>query len=111
MAGVEDRIDFRPGPALQTLRALEPELQFDFAFIDAEKTEYEAYYELILSRVRPNGLILFDNMLWSGRVGRDAAWDAKGHAIDALNRKLPKDPRVEVMLLPIADGVLICRKL
>jgi len=75
MAGVEDRIDFRPGPALETLRALEPGLGFDFAFVDAEKTEYEAYYEMILPRLRPNGLILFDNMLWSGRVDRDAALD------------------------------------
>ncbi len=109
-AGVEDRIHFRPGPALKTLRELEPGLEFDFAFIDADKTEYEAYYELILPRVRPSGLILFDNMLWTGRVAGDAPLDAKGQAIDALNRKLPSDPRVETMLLAIADGILICRK-
>lgn len=110
LAGVEDRIDFRPGPALQTLRELEPELQFDFAFIDAAKTEYEAYYELILPRLRPNGLILFDNMLWSGQVGGQMPLDPNGQAIDALNRKLPNDPRVETMLLGIADGILVCRK-
>lgn len=92
MAGVEDRIDFRPGPALQTLRELEPGRQFDFAFIDAEKTEYEAYYELILPRLRPNGLILFDNMLWAGQVGGATPLDPPGRAIDALNRKLPNDP-------------------
>ena len=109
-AGVDDRIEFRPGPALQTLRELEPERQFDFAFIDAEKTEYEAYYELILPRLRQNGLILFDNMLWSGRVSGDAPLDPQGRAIDALNRKLPNDSRVETMLLAIADGILMCRK-
>ena len=110
MAGVEDRIDFGPGPALQTLRELEPGQQFDFAFIDAEKTEYEAYYELILPRLRPNGLILFDNMLWAGRVSANAPLDPQGQAIVALNRKLPNDPRVETTLLTIADGILICRK-
>jgi len=110
MAGVEDRIDFRPGPALESLRGLEPGLQFDFAFIDADKTEYEAYYELILPRLRQNGLILFDNMLWSGKVAWDKVLDPKGQAIDALNHKLPHDPRVETMLLGIADGILMCRK-
>jgi len=65
---------------------------------------------LILPRVRQNGLILFDNMLWSGQVAGHAALDAKGQAIDALNRKLPQDKRVETMLLGIADGILICRK-
>ena len=109
-AGVEDRIDFRPGPALESLRNLEPGLQFDFAFIDAAKTEYEAYYELILPRVRQHGLILFDNMLWTGRVAGDLSNDPNGQAIDALNRKLPHDPRVECMLLTIADGILLCRK-
>jgi caffeoyl-CoA O-methyltransferase len=110
LAGVEDRIEFRPGPALKTLRELEPDRQFDFAFLDAEKTEYEAYYELILPRLRQNGLILFDNMLWAGQVGGKTPLDPKGLAIDALNRKLPGDPRVETMLLGIADGILICRK-
>ena len=109
-AGVEDRIDFRPGPALESLRNLEPGLQFDFAFMDAAKIEYEAYYELILPRVRQHGLILFDNMLWTGRVTGDLSNDPNGQAIDALNRKLPRDPRVECMLLAIADGILLCRK-
>ncbi len=109
-AGVADRIDFRPGPAIESLRNLEPTLRFDLAFIDAEKTEYEEYYELILPRVRQGGLILFDNMLWSGRVTGDLSSDPQGRAIDALNRKLPRDPRVESMLLAIADGILLCRK-
>ena len=107
---MEDRIDFRPGPALESLRRLESGLEFDFAFIDAEKTEYEAYFELLLPRMRPNGLVLFDNMLWSGRVGRGEPQEAKGRAIDHLNRKLAKDRRVDTLLLAIADGVLMCRK-
>lgn len=109
-AGVEDRIDFRPGPALETLAGLAPEIRFDFAFIDAEKTEYEAYYELILPRLRQNGVILFDNMLWAGAIGSGQPLDEKGQAIDALNRKLSSDPRVETMLLTVADGILVCRK-
>ena len=109
-AGVAERIEFRPGPALETLGNLEPEARFDFAFIDAEKTEYEAYYELILPRLRQNGLILFDNMLWSGRVVGNLAEDGKAQAIDALNRKLSRDARLESMLLTIADGLLVCRK-
>jgi caffeoyl-CoA O-methyltransferase len=109
-AGVEDRIDFRPGPALESLRKLEADLQFDFAFIDAAKTEYEEYYELLLPRIRRDGLILFDNMLWTGRVLGDLSDDPNGRAIDALNRKLPQDPRIESMLLAVADGILLCRK-
>lgn len=109
-AGVEGRIDFRPGPALETLQQLEPHLQFDLAFIDAEKTEYETYYELILPRLKTNGVILFDNMLWAGQVVADTPLDDKGKAIDALNRKLPQDPRVDVVMLAIADGILLCRK-
>ena len=109
-AGVEERIQFLPGPALPTLRALAPGTQFDFAFVDAAKTEYEAYYELILPRLRQNGLMVFDNMLWSGRVVGDQAGDANGQAIDALNRKLSRDARLETVLLTIADGLLLCRK-
>lgn len=109
-AGVEDRIELRIGQAIQLLQGLEPHWTFDFAFIDAAKEEYDAYYELILPRVRPNGLILFDNMLWGGRLGRGPVDDESGRAIDALNRKLAKDPRVEAVLLPVADGLQLCRK-
>ena len=71
-AGVQDRIELRLGSAIPLLQKLENGLTFDFAFIDAEKTEYDAYYELILPRIRENGLILFDNMLWGGRLGAGA---------------------------------------
>jgi caffeoyl-CoA O-methyltransferase len=109
-AGLEDRIELRLGPALISLGQLEPHLQFDFAFIDAAKVEYDTYYELILPHVRANGLILIDNMLWAGRLVRSLDGDASGQAIHALNRKLSQDTRVEAVLLPIADGVQVCRK-
>jgi caffeoyl-CoA O-methyltransferase len=109
-AGVEKKIELRLGPALASLKKLEKKRRFDFAFLDADKTEYDAYYEMILPRMRPNGLILFDNMLWGGRLGRKVKHPA-GRAIDALNRKLARDPRVESVLLPLSDGVTICRVL
>jgi caffeoyl-CoA O-methyltransferase len=110
-AGVQDKIELRLGAAIPMLQKLEPGLTFDFAFIDAEKTEYDAYYELVLPRVRKNGLILFDNMLWGGRLGGEPVKEASGKAIDALNHKLSGDKRVEAVLLPIADGLQLCRKL
>jgi caffeoyl-CoA O-methyltransferase len=109
-AGVQDRIQLRLGNAIPILEQLEAELSFDLAFIDAEKTEYDAYYELILPRVRKNGLLLFDNMLWGGRLGAGPVKEESGKAIDALNRKLAADNRVETVLLPIADGLHLCRK-
>jgi caffeoyl-CoA O-methyltransferase len=109
-AGVQDRIELRLGPAIPTLQQLEPGLVFDFAFIDAAKTEYDAYYELLLPRVRQNGLILFDNMLWGGRLGAGALKEEAGSAIDALNHKLANDSRVEAVLLSVADGIQFCRK-
>jgi caffeoyl-CoA O-methyltransferase len=109
-AGLQNRIDLRLGDAIQSLRQLEPVLSFDFAFIDADKTQYEGYYELILPRVRPNGLILFDNMLWGGKLGGGPVQEATGRAIDALNQKLPRDERVEAVLVSVADGIMLCRK-
>ena len=109
-AGVDNRIELRLGTAIPLLQKLEPGLTFDLAFIDAEKTEYDQYYELILPRIRPNGLILFDNMLWGGRLGRGEIKEASGRAIDALNRKLAADPRIECVLLAVADGLQLCRK-
>ena len=110
-AGVQERIELRIGSAVPVLKKLEPELTFDFAFIDAEKTEYDAYYELILPRMRKNGLILFDNMLWGGGLGAGPIKEESGKAINALNRKLAEDKRVETVLLPIADGLHLCRKI
>ena len=109
-AGVENRIELQLGPAVPTLKKLDRQLRFDFAFIDADKTEYNAYYELILPRIRRNGLILFDNMLWGGRLGTRRIQQPSGQAIEKLNRKLARDKRVESVLLPIADGIHLCRK-
>jgi caffeoyl-CoA O-methyltransferase len=109
-AGVQDRIELRLGSAIALLQALEADLTFDFAFLDADKTEYDAYYELVLPRVRPNGLILFDNMLDGGKVAAQPIEDARARSIDAMNKKLVKDPRVETVLLSIADGIQLCRK-
>jgi caffeoyl-CoA O-methyltransferase len=109
-AGLQSRIELRLGPAISLLKQLEPGRTFDFAFIDAEKTEYDAYYELILPRIRRNGLILFDNMLWKGRLAAGRPSEAAGRAIDDLNRKLAADKRVESVLLSIADGIQFCRK-
>src|SRR5437016_697292 len=109
-AGVQNRIELRLGSAIPLLKQLETKLTFDFVFIDAEKTEYDDYYELLLPRVRANGLILFDNMLWGGRLGSGPIKEASGRATDALNAKLAGDSRVEAVLLPIADGLQVCRK-
>jgi caffeoyl-CoA O-methyltransferase len=109
-AGVQDRIELRLGAAIPLLKQLEPGLVFDFAFIDAAKIEYDAYYELILPRVRQNGLILLDNMLWGGRLGKGPVTQDSGKAIEELNQKLATDPRVEATLLSIADGIFLCRK-
>jgi len=109
-ARVHDRIELRLGPAIPLLKSLERNLIFDLAFIDAAKTEYDAYYELLLPRVRTNGLLLFDNMLWGGRLATKPLKHPDGRVLDALNRKLPRDPRVQSVLLPIADGLQLCRK-
>ena len=83
---------------------------FDLAFIDADKRAYDAYYERCLKLVRPNGLIVVDNALWRGRVlGEIDCNDATALAIDALNRKLKTDPRVDAVLLPVGDGIQIIR--
>jgi caffeoyl-CoA O-methyltransferase len=109
-AKVAGKIELRLGPAIENLKKLKPGRQFDLAFIDASKTEYEEYYELVLPRMRPDGLILFDNMLWGGRLGRQGRIaHPNGRAIDHLNRKLARDKRVESVLLSIGDGVRICR--
>jgi predicted O-methyltransferase YrrM len=107
---VQRKIELRCGPAISILKQLDRERRFDFAFIDAAKEEYDAYYELILPRVRRNGLILFDNMLWGGRLGTLRGRAANARAIEKLNRKLARDPRVEAVLLSVGDGIQLCRK-
>ena len=110
-AGVADRIELRIGPALQTLRSLPPGEQFDFAFIDADKTGYARYYEEVLTRLRPGGLILLDNTLQGGRVTGDLAGGEDVAAIRSLNDTIAADPRVNVLLIPIGDGVSFVQKL
>jgi caffeoyl-CoA O-methyltransferase len=109
-AGVARKIDLRIGPALDTLHSLPAGTVFDMAFIDADKTNYRNYYEEILQRLRPNGLILFDNVLWMGRVLDVSSTDENTRAIRALNDALAADPRVEAVMLPISDGLTIVRK-
>jgi caffeoyl-CoA O-methyltransferase len=110
-AGVADRIELRIGPGLETLRSLPEGDQFDFAFIDADKTGYADYYDEILARLRVGGLILLDNMLQSGRVVDPEADDESVVAIRALNEAIAGDPRVRVVLLPIGDGVSVVQKI
>jgi caffeoyl-CoA O-methyltransferase len=111
-ARVEDKIELRLGPAAESLAKLPASRKFDFAFIDADKTGYDAYYEAVLPRMRPNALIVFDNMLWGGRLGgKRRITNENGRAIDKLNHKLARDKRVESVLLPLADGLHVCRVL
>jgi predicted O-methyltransferase YrrM len=112
-AGVADRIDLRIAPASETLDALIAdggEAAYDFAFVDADKTGYDGYYERLLRLVRPGGLIVLDNMLWGGAVIDPEADDGDTDAIRSLNRKLATDERISLCLLPIADGVTLVRK-
>jgi len=109
-AGVAHKIELRIGPALDTLRRLPAGTTFDFAFIDADKINYHAYYEQILRRLRPNGLIVFDNVLWMGQVIDPRNDDDNARAIRALNDALVRDARVESVMLPVADGITIVRK-
>lgn len=109
-AGVAHKIELRIGPALETLRALPQGTQFDMGFIDADKPNYRHYYEEILQRLRPNGLLLFDNVLWMGQVVDGANQEESTCAIREVNDRLAGDPRVETVMLPIADGLTIVRK-
>jgi caffeoyl-CoA O-methyltransferase len=109
-AGMSERIELRLAPALDTLRSLPDAPRFDLAFIDADKGNYRAYYEEILRRLHPNGLILFDNVLWFGQVLDAATTDADTRALIELNDALVADARVDAVMLPIADGLTIVRK-
>jgi caffeoyl-CoA O-methyltransferase len=109
-AGLSHKITLRLAPALDTLRALPPDDIFDFAFIDADKGNQAVYYAEILKRLRPNGLILIDNVLWNGEVLNQRNQTPDTRSIRELNDFLPNDHRVDVVMLPIADGLTICRK-
>ena len=111
-AGVADRVELHLGPAIETLDELLAKGAagtFDLAFIDADKTNYAGYYERSLRLVRPGGLIAIDNVLWSGRVVDAAETDADTEAIRAINQAIAADERVDVAMVPIADGVTLAR--
>ena len=111
-AGVADRVELRLGPALETLDQLLTEGgagRFDFAFIDADKPNYDGYVERALHLVRPGGMIAIDNVLWSGRVADPSDNDESTVAIRELNEKLAADERVEVAMVPIGDGLTLLR--
>jgi predicted O-methyltransferase YrrM len=112
-AGVADRIDLRLAPATETLANLGREYgpgAFDFAFIDADKTGYDAYYEACLELLRPGGLMAIDNTLWSGAVANPARTDPDTSALRTLNLKVRDDPRVTSCLVSMGDGVLLALK-
>jgi len=112
-AGVADRIELKLGPAATTLQALldgGAKGKVDFAFIDADKTNYERYYQLILELLRPGGLVAIDNVLWGGEVANPAITDKDTVAIRSLNTKVLADERVDLSLVPIGDGLTLARK-
>lgn len=112
-AGVADKIDLHVAPAQETLAQLLRDGQaatFDFAFIDADKSNYDSYYEQALQLVRPGGLIAIDNVLWSGRVANPQVQDNRTKKIRALNQKLHQDRRISLSLVPIGDGLALAWK-
>lgn len=109
-AGVAHKIELHIAPALDTLRALPAEPLWDLAFIDADKPSYIDYYEALLPRLRPNGLILVDNVLWMGRVVDPAATDEATLAIRRFNAHAAADPRCDAAMLPLSDGLTLLRK-
>lgn len=112
-SGVADRVDLRIGDAAQTLRGLVRDGAagtFDFVFIDADKPSYETYFELALTLLRPGGLVVVDNVLWHGAVIDPAVQDADTTAVRDFNSKLSADKRVDISLLPFADGLTFAVK-
>lgn len=112
-AGVERKIELRLAPAIETLDALlreGGESRYDLVFLDAIKTEYRDYYERSLRLVRPGGLILIDNVLWSGKVADIQVDDDATRALRELNAFLHRDERIDINMLPVADGLTLCRK-
>jgi caffeoyl-CoA O-methyltransferase len=108
--GLSERIELRIGPALDTLATLPLEDPFDMAFIDADKPSYHAYYEAVLERLRPGGLIVVDNVLWSGAVLDASADDRDTVALRAFNDAMIDDPRVQVSMVNVGDGLSLIRK-
>ncbi|MDH6116263.1 DUF2218 domain-containing protein [Kitasatospora sp. GAS204B] len=109
-AGVTDRIDLKIGPAIETLRAMPQEAVIDIAFIDADKVSYPAYYEEIVRRLRPGGLVVLDNVFLGGRVFDPAYQEDHHRAMRELNDLVAGDERVESVMLPVRDGVTLARR-
>lgn len=110
-AGLRDRIELRIAPALETLRALPADAVLDLVFIDADKPGYVAYWDELVPRVREGGLLLADNVLWSGAIADETVTDANVSALRVFNDAVAADPRVEVVVLPAFDGLTIARRL
>lgn len=113
-AGVGDKIELRLAPAVATLKALEQEGragQFDLVFVDADKEKYEEYYERGLNLMRSGGVIVFDNMLWQGKVADPKARDRATVLIRGLNDKIAADDRVDKVMVPLGDGMMVVRKI
>ncbi len=112
-AGVGERVELRLAPAVETLDTLVAEgaeNSYDLAFVDADKVNYGAYYERLLRLVRPGGVIMFDNVLWDGKVADPAADDEDTVALRELNERLAHDNRISIAMLPLADGLTLARK-
>jgi caffeoyl-CoA O-methyltransferase len=110
-AGLDDRIELRLAPAAETLRALPQEPHIDFAFIDADKGSYWTYWSELVPRMRRGGVIAVDNVLWSGRVADPARGDSDTEAMKEFNDRVAADERVDVVMLPVGDGVtLACKR-
>ena len=109
-ADLEDRIELRIAPAAETLRSLPMDPVVDLAFVDADKGGYRTYWDELVPRMRPGGLLLVDNVLWSGRVADASVSDGDTEAIRAFNAHAVQDPRVELVMLPIADGLTVARR-
>jgi predicted O-methyltransferase YrrM len=112
-AGISGKIDLRLAPATETLSAMlktDGPGSYDFAFVDADKTSYDAYYDLCLQLLRPGGLVAFDNVLWGGQVADKRYKDASTVALRALNLRIRDDERVDAVLATIGDGIMLARK-
>ena len=105
----KDVIDYRIGNARDIIPTLSPELKFDLVFIDADKLAYPIYYDLVIERMNPGGVIISDNVLWDNKVPDEQFQDKKTNGLRAYNQYLHEDPRTENILLPIRDGLLITR--
>jgi caffeoyl-CoA O-methyltransferase len=109
-AGLSDRVDLRIAPGAETLRALPHDPPIDLAFIDADKSGYATYYEEIITRMRPGGVIAVDNVLWGGAIIDPSDTSRDTVSLRAFNDMVIADTRVEAVMLPIADGLTLCRK-